>query len=233
MLAGGTRAAGKSAPVGFIARAAPLRKTAGKLPSWTKLPTVHGARHDRRNAFAVQQIQFMPAGEPVFHEKYFEVGDEVSSSQAGRDQAAHDGPSRNRGSSKAARQGSSHQPHRAGLSAHAVRNAGCAVIWRTLEKFVAASRESAENFPEWNKFDESSASARRGHHGPLNAVHMIHFSGGSDGRGNRVALDEFVGAAIANPVARRRAPLKPFLARLGFKQARRPKVPTGNPRRHA
>ncbi len=111
------------------------------------------------------------------------------------------------------------------------------LIWRTLEKFVAASRESAENFPEWNKFDERIAALCRDAATlptRANAVHMIHFPEevtDVEIARRRLALDEFVELQLqiqsrrkkfealskALPCGGDNRLMKPFLARLGFK----------------
>ena len=111
------------------------------------------------------------------------------------------------------------------------------LIWRTLEKFVAAPRQSAANFPEWNKFDERIAAlCRDAATVPTraNAVRMIHFPDeltDVEIARRRLALDEFVelqmqirsrrkkfeASAKALPCGGDNRLMKPFLAQLGFK----------------
>ncbi len=111
------------------------------------------------------------------------------------------------------------------------------LIWRTLEKFVAAPRQSAANFPEWNKFDERIAALCRDAAmlpTRANAVHMTHFPEeltDVEIARRRLALDEFVVLQLQiqsrrkNFEARTKALpcggdnhlMKPFLAELGFK----------------
>ena len=111
------------------------------------------------------------------------------------------------------------------------------LIWRTLERFVAAPRQSAASFPEWNKFDERiTALSRDAATVPTraNAVHMIHFPEeitDVEIARRRLALDEFVALQLEirlrrkNFEAKSRALpcggdnrlIKPFLAQLGFK----------------
>jgi ATP-dependent DNA helicase RecG len=111
------------------------------------------------------------------------------------------------------------------------------LIWRTLEKFVAAPRQSAANFSEWNKFDERIAAlCRDAATVPTraNAVHMIHFPEeltDVEIARRRLALDEFVELQIqiqsrrkkfealskALPCGGDNRLMKPFLAALGFK----------------
>jgi ATP-dependent DNA helicase RecG len=111
------------------------------------------------------------------------------------------------------------------------------LIWRTLEKFVAAPRESAENFPEWRGADERlSALSRDAATLPTraNAVHMTHFPEeltDVEIARRRLALDEFVELMLQiqsrrkNFEARTKALpcggdnrlMKPFLSLLGFK----------------
>jgi ATP-dependent DNA helicase RecG len=111
------------------------------------------------------------------------------------------------------------------------------LIWRTLEKFVAAPRQSAVNFPEWNKFDERIAALCRDAAtlpARANAIHMLHFPeelADVEIARQRLALDEFVELQIQiqsrreNFEARTKALpcggdnrlMKPFLAQLGFK----------------
>jgi len=111
------------------------------------------------------------------------------------------------------------------------------LIWRTLEKFVAASRQSAENFPDWRAADKKLAALSRDAATlptRANAVHMIHFPGeltDVEIARRRLALDEFVELQIqiqsrrrkfealskALPCAGDNRLMKPFLAQLGFK----------------
>ena len=111
------------------------------------------------------------------------------------------------------------------------------LIWRTLERFVAAPRQSAANFPEWNKFDERIAAlCRDAATMPTraNAVHMIHFPEeltDVEIARRRLALDEFVELQIqiqsrrknfeakssALPCGGDNRLMKSFLSRLGFK----------------
>src|SRR5271154_2498553 len=71
------------------------------------------------------------------------------------------------------------------------------LIWRTLEKFVAAPRQSAENFPEWRAADEKLSALCRGAATlptRVNAVHMTHFPeemADVEIARQRLALDEF------------------------------------------
>jgi ATP-dependent DNA helicase RecG len=111
------------------------------------------------------------------------------------------------------------------------------LIWRTLEKFVAAPRQSAANFPEWKCFDEKLAALCRGavtlptH---ANAIQMTHFPeelADVEIARRRLALDEFVelqrqiqqrrktfeSRAQALPCGGDNRHIKPFLAQLGFK----------------
>ena len=111
------------------------------------------------------------------------------------------------------------------------------LIWRTLDKFVAAPRQSAANFPEWNKFDERIATLCRDAAtvpARANAVHMVHFPEeltDVEIARRRLALDEFVelqiqirsrrkkfeASAKALPCGGDNQLMKPFLAWLGFK----------------
>ena len=111
------------------------------------------------------------------------------------------------------------------------------LIWRTLGKFVAAPRQSAANFPEWNKFDERIAAlCRDAATMPTraNAVRMIHFPEeltDVEIARRRLALDEFVELQIqiqsrrknfeakssALPCGGDNRLMKSFLSRLGFK----------------
>ena len=111
------------------------------------------------------------------------------------------------------------------------------LIWRTLQRFVAASRESAAQFPEWRMADEKLAALSRGA-APLlsrsNAVHMIHFPGelaDVEIARQRLALDEFIELQVrirwrrkkfeanakALPCRGDNRLMKPFLANIGFK----------------
>ena len=111
------------------------------------------------------------------------------------------------------------------------------LIWRTLERFVAASRESAAHFPEWRAADEKLSALSRGAATlptRANAVHMTHFPeelADVEIARRRLALDEFVelqrqiqqrrktfeSRAQALPCGGDNRHIKPFLARLGFK----------------
>ncbi|HZF02053.1 MAG TPA: ATP-dependent DNA helicase RecG [Methylomirabilota bacterium] len=111
------------------------------------------------------------------------------------------------------------------------------LIWRTLEKFVAAPRQSAANFPEWNKFDARIAALCRDAAtlpSRANAVHMIHFPeelSDTEIARQRLALDEFIGLQLEMQSRRKKFEsnakalpcggdnrlMKPFLSRLGFK----------------
>jgi ATP-dependent DNA helicase RecG len=111
------------------------------------------------------------------------------------------------------------------------------LIWRTLEKFVAASRESVAHFPEWRAADEKLAALSRGAATlptRANAVHMTHFPEeltDVEIARQRLALDEFIelqvqiqkrrknfeSHATALPCGGNNRLIKPFLARLGFK----------------
>jgi ATP-dependent DNA helicase RecG len=111
------------------------------------------------------------------------------------------------------------------------------LIWRTLERFVAASRESAAHFPEWRAADEKLAALSRGAatlSSRANAVHMTHFPEeltDVEIARQRLALDEFIelqvqiqtrrknfeSHATALPCGGDNRLIKPFLARLGFK----------------
>jgi ATP-dependent DNA helicase RecG len=120
-----------------------------------------------------------------------------------------------------------------GLTARVLRT----LVWRALEKYVAASRQSAANFPEWQIFDNRVASLPRGAAtlpSRANAVHMIHFPEeltDVEIARQRLALDEFVelqtqiqsrrkkfeSNAKALPCGGDNHLMKPFLAALGFK----------------
>ncbi|MGA2180420.1 MAG: ATP-dependent DNA helicase RecG [Verrucomicrobiota bacterium] len=111
------------------------------------------------------------------------------------------------------------------------------LIWRTLERFVAAPRESAAHFPEWRAADEKLAALSRGAatlSSRANAVRMIHFPEeltDVEIARQRLALDEFIelqvqirtrrknfeSHAMALPCGGDNHLIKPFLARLGFK----------------
>ena len=111
------------------------------------------------------------------------------------------------------------------------------LIWRTLERFVAASRESAAHFPEWRAADEKLAALSRGVAtlpSRPNAVHMIHFPEeltDVEIARRRLALDEFIELQVQIRMRRKKFEanakalpcggdnhlMKPFLAQLGFK----------------
>ena len=111
------------------------------------------------------------------------------------------------------------------------------LIWRTLERFVAASPEGASHFPEWQAADEKLAALSRGAArlpSRANAVHMTHFPeelSDVEIARRRLALDEFVelqeqirlrrknfeSKSRALPCGGDNHLMKPFLARLGFK----------------
>jgi ATP-dependent DNA helicase RecG len=111
------------------------------------------------------------------------------------------------------------------------------LIWRTLERFVAAPRESAANFPEWNAVEEKMTALSRvaaTFPSRANAVHMTHFPEEMNDveiARRRLALDEFIelqvqirtrrknfeSHATALPCGGNNRLIKPFLARLGFK----------------
>ena len=111
------------------------------------------------------------------------------------------------------------------------------LIWRTLEKFVAAPRQSAAHFPEWRAADEKLSALSRGAAAlpsRANAVHMTHFPEeltDVEIARRRLALDEFIelqvqirarrknfeSHATALPCGGNNRLIKPFLARLGFK----------------
>ena len=120
-----------------------------------------------------------------------------------------------------------------GLTARAMRT----LVWRALENFVAASRQSAANFPEWQACDEKLTALSRGaatFPSRANAIHMIHFPEeltDVEIARQRLALDEFVvlqlqiqarrkkfeASATALPCRGDNRLMKPFLAALGFK----------------
>jgi ATP-dependent DNA helicase RecG len=111
------------------------------------------------------------------------------------------------------------------------------LIWRTLERFVAAPRASAANFPEWKAMEEKLAALARGAAAlpaRANAIHMIHFPEALTDveiARQRLALDEFIALQVqirqrrkkfeanarALPCGGDNRLMKPFLARLGFK----------------
>ena len=111
------------------------------------------------------------------------------------------------------------------------------LMWRTLEKFVAAPRQSAANFPEWQGFEDKLAALSRDTATPpsrANAVHMIHFPEeltDVEIARQRLALDEFIAlqlqiqarrkkfeaSAQALPCGGDNRLMKPFLDALGFK----------------
>ena len=120
-----------------------------------------------------------------------------------------------------------------GLTARAMRT----LVWRALENFVAASRQNAANFPEWQACDEKLAALCRDAAtlpARANAIHMIHFPEeltDVEIARQRLALDEFVvlqlqiqarrkkfeASAAALPCRGDNRLMKPFLAQLGFK----------------
>ncbi|TSA41690.1 MAG: ATP-dependent DNA helicase RecG [Verrucomicrobiales bacterium] len=120
-----------------------------------------------------------------------------------------------------------------GITARVMRT----LIWRALERFVAASRESAESFPEWKTLDDRLTALSRGaapFPARANAVRMIHFPEeltDVEFARQRLALDEFVALQIqiqsrrkkfeasakALPCSGDNRLIKPFLAQLGFK----------------
>jgi ATP-dependent DNA helicase RecG len=111
------------------------------------------------------------------------------------------------------------------------------LIWRTLERFVAASRESAAHFPEWREADEKLAALSRGAAtlpSRANAIHMTHFPEeltDVEIARQRLALDEFIELQIQIRLRRKKFEaqaqalpcggdnrlIKPFLVQLGFK----------------
>jgi ATP-dependent DNA helicase RecG len=111
------------------------------------------------------------------------------------------------------------------------------LIWRTLERFVAASRESAAHFPEWRPADEKLAALSRDAATlptRANAIQLTHFPkelANVEIARQRLALDEFIelqvqiqtrrknfkSHATALPCGGNNRLIKPFLARLGFK----------------
>ena len=111
------------------------------------------------------------------------------------------------------------------------------LIWRTLERFVAASRESAAQLPEWRAADEKLAALSRGAAtlpSRADAVHMIHFPEeltDVEIARQRLALDEFIELQLQIRARRRNFEsksralpcsgdnhlMKPFLVQLGFK----------------
>ncbi|MSU56584.1 MAG: ATP-dependent DNA helicase RecG [Pedosphaera sp.] len=121
-----------------------------------------------------------------------------------------------------------------GLTARVMRT----LLWRALEKFVAAPRQSAANFPDWNIFEERTAALSRAAATlptRANAVHMIHFPEeltDVEIARQRLALDEFIALQIQIQTRRKKFEaaakalpcggdgnrlIKPFLGRLGFK----------------
>ncbi len=110
------------------------------------------------------------------------------------------------------------------------------LMWRTLEQFVAAPRQSAANFPEWKGFDAKLAVLCRDAATPpsrANAIHMIHFPEeltDVEIARQRLALDEFIvlqlqiqarrkkfeASAQALPCGGDNRLMKPFLDALGF-----------------
>ena len=110
------------------------------------------------------------------------------------------------------------------------------LMWRTLEQFVAAPRQSAANFPEWKTFDAKLAALCRDAATPpsrANAIHMIHFPEeltDVEIARQRLALDEFIAlqlqikarrkkfeaSAQALPCGGDNRLMKPFLDALGF-----------------
>ncbi len=111
------------------------------------------------------------------------------------------------------------------------------LIWRTLERYVAPSRESAAPFPEWRAVDERLAAPSRGAATlptRANAVHMTHFPEEMTDveiARRRLALDEFIELQVQIRMRRKKFEanakalpcggdnhlMKPFLAQLGFK----------------
>ncbi len=111
------------------------------------------------------------------------------------------------------------------------------LMWRTLEQFVAAPRQSAANCPEWKSFDEKLAALSRDAATPpsrANAVHMIHFPEeltDVEIARQRLALDEFIALQLQIQARRKKFEataqalpcggdnrlMKPFLDALGFK----------------
>jgi ATP-dependent DNA helicase RecG len=111
-----------------------------------------------------------------------------------------------------------------------------ALIWRTLEKFVAAPRESAANFPEWNALEKRLGALPKmtaAFPSRANAIHMLHFPEAFNDveiARQRLALDEFIELQLrirarrknfesksrALPCGGDNRLIKPFLATLGF-----------------
>ncbi|HET7623830.1 MAG TPA: ATP-dependent DNA helicase RecG [Verrucomicrobiae bacterium] len=111
-----------------------------------------------------------------------------------------------------------------------------ALIWRTLEKFVAAPRESAANFPEWNALEKRLGALPKmtaTFPSRANAIHMLHFPEAFNDveiARQRLALDEFIELQMrirarrknfesksrALPCGGDNRLIKPFLAALGF-----------------
>ena len=110
------------------------------------------------------------------------------------------------------------------------------LIWRTLEQFVAASRQSAANPPEWKAVDERMAALSRDAAtlpARSAAIHMLHFPEEMpdvEFARQRLALDEFIelqkqiqtrrkklqANARGLPCAGDNHLIKPFLHALGF-----------------
>ena len=120
-----------------------------------------------------------------------------------------------------------------GLTARVMRT----LVWRALERFLAAARDGAAVFPEWQAADDQLASRARGA-GTLpsraQAVYQIHFPAelpDVEMARQRLALDEFVALQTQIQLRRKKFEaharalpcggdnhlLKPFLAALGFK----------------
>ncbi len=121
-----------------------------------------------------------------------------------------------------------------GLTARVMRT----LVWRALERFAAAPRESAANIPEWKAMDSKLAALSRGAATMptrANAIHRIHFPedlSDVETARQRLALDEFVELQIQIHQRRKNFEskakalpcggdnnrlIKPFLAQLGFK----------------
>ena len=122
-----------------------------------------------------------------------------------------------------------------GLTARVMRT----LVWRALDRFVAATHESAAIFPEWRMADDKIAALSRGAAtmpmpSRAQAVRLIHFPEellDVESARQRLALDEFVelqtqiqlrrkkfeAIARALPCGGDNHLLKPFLAALGFK----------------
>ena len=111
------------------------------------------------------------------------------------------------------------------------------LMWRTLERFVAASRENAASFLEANALEKKMAALSRGAATlptRANAIHMLHFPeelSDVEIARQRLALDEFIELQVQIQLRRKKFQaqaralpcggdnrlMKPFLARLGFK----------------